>query len=328
MRIGLAGTGRIGASHASALAGMDEESEAVVSDVVTDSASRLTTAEVYQLAHDLDDLLSRVDALAMTTAAQAATLRSALGARVPTFWKKPLATTLAETVELDAGSVAPVHVGFRRRFGAGNLSAREAVAAGELGFVHTVRANTHDQAPPPGVPPDQRWAVARLQHPRLRHSALRERPGDGGVFGVGANKGESFVAKADDVDSAAEVLTLDDDTLVVVTATRYSGPGHALRMEVMRSQVIFGVGYDDSLAVCSAEEGVDFPRGPQKWPIMKCFLHAYRAERSAFCQMAAGHAGSPCTVADALEAFRIAEACDRSRRTSMPVRMDQVGATP
>jgi myo-inositol 2-dehydrogenase/D-chiro-inositol 1-dehydrogenase len=112
---------------------------------------------------------------------------------------------------------------------------------------------------------------------------------------------------------------------VVLSATRYNGGGHDVRMEVMGSEGTIGVGYDDSLAVRSAEEGVDYPRGPQKWSFMERFLPAYRRELAAFCEVVAGRADSPCTVADALQAFRVAEACELSRATGRPVAMNEIG---
>jgi myo-inositol 2-dehydrogenase / D-chiro-inositol 1-dehydrogenase len=121
------------------------------------------------------------------------------------------------------------------------------------------------------------------------------------------------------------VLTLDDDTLVLLSATRYNGGGHDVRMEVMGSAGTIGVGYDDSLAVRSAEEGAGYPRGPQRWSFMERFLPAYRAELAAFCEVVSGHAESPCTVADALAAFRVAEACELSRATGRPVAMTEIG---
>jgi myo-inositol 2-dehydrogenase / D-chiro-inositol 1-dehydrogenase len=58
---------------------------------------------------------------------------------------------------------------------------------------------------------------------------------------------------------------------------------------------------------------------------MERFLPAYRTELSAFCDVVAGRAESPCTVADALEAFRVAEACEMSRATGRPVALSEIG---
>ena len=185
MRIGLAGTGRIGAFHASTLAALEQVEQVVVTDAFPETAERLAAESGYEFAADLDYLLDRVDGLVITTStdAHAATLRRGVEAGVTTFCEKPVARTLEETVELVElveKSDVRVHVGFQRRFDEGYRRAREAVRSGELGFLHTVRANTHDQAPPPAaLHPHQRRAVPGLQHPRLRHPAVRHRPRGG-----------------------------------------------------------------------------------------------------------------------------------------------------
>jgi myo-inositol 2-dehydrogenase / D-chiro-inositol 1-dehydrogenase len=331
MRIGLAGAGRIGEFHASTLAALDEVEHIVVADALPAQAARLAAEHGYELAADLDELLSRVDALVITTStnAHADALRTAVAAKVPTFCEKPVAATLAETVEivkLVEESDVPVHVGFQRRFDAGYRRAREAVRNGELGFIHTIRANTHDQSPPPAAYIPTSGGLFRdcgiHDFDVLRFVTGRE---VASVYAVGANKGARFFTEGGDVDTCAAVLTLDDDTLVVVSATRYNGGGHDVRMEVMGSEGTLGVGYDDSLAVRSAEVGVGYPRGPQKWSFMERFLSAYRTELAAFCDVVAGRADSPCTVADALEAFRVAEACEVSRATGRPVAMTEIG---
>ena len=331
MRIGLAGAGRIGAFHASTLAALDEVEQVVLTDAVPEGAARLAEENGYELSPDLDDLLSRVDALVITTSTHghAPTLRSALAAKVPVFCEKPVAVTLAETIELVklAGEAdVPVQVGFQRRFDAGYLRAREAVASGELGFLHTVRVNTHDQSPPPAAYIPTSGGLFRdcsiHDFDVLRFVTGRE---VASVYAVGANKGARFFTEGGDIDTGAAVLTLDDGTLVTASATRYNGGGHDVRMEVMGSEGTIGVGYDDSLAVRSVEEGADYPRGPQKWSFMERFLPAYRTELTAFCDVVAGRAGTPCTVADALEAFRVAEACEISRATGRPVQMSEIG---
>jgi myo-inositol 2-dehydrogenase/D-chiro-inositol 1-dehydrogenase len=331
MRIGLAGAGRIGAFHASTLAALDDVDQVVVTDARPSEASRLATERGYEFSPDLDDLLSRVDALVITTSTvgHAPTLRSAVAAKVPTFCEKPVAATLAETIELVdlVGEVdVPVQIGFQRRFDAGYQRAREAVVSGELGFVHTVRANTHDQSPPPAAYIPTSGGLFRdcsiHDFDVLRFVTGRE---VASVYAAGANKGASFFADGGDIDTGGAVLTLDDATLVTVSATRYNGGGHDVRMEVMGSEGTIGVGYDDSLAVRSAEANVDYPRGPQNWSFMERFLPAYRTELAAFCDVVSGRLASPCTVADALEAFRVAEACEVSRATGLPVAMSDIG---
>ena len=80
---------------------------------------------------------------------------------------------------------------------------------------------------------------------------------------MGGNKGEAFFVEAGDADTGAALLTLEDGTLVTVTSTRYNGAGHDVRMELLGSKASIGVGYDDSLAITSAEAGVTYPAGHQ-----------------------------------------------------------------
>ena len=82
MRIGLAGAGRIGAFHAATLAALDQVEQVVVTDVFPDTAERLAADAGYEFATDLDDLLSQVDGLVVTTStdSHAATLRRGVAA--------------------------------------------------------------------------------------------------------------------------------------------------------------------------------------------------------------------------------------------------------
>ncbi len=331
MRIGLVGVGRIGAFHAQTLQGLDHVDELVVADLDRGAAQVLAQTLGIQSADSPQDLLDLgVDGLVIATATpgHAPLLRLGVQAGVPTFCEKPVAGTLEETLDLAkvvAAGEVPVHIGFQRRFDRGYQRVARAVADGELGFVHTIRAGTHDQAPPPAAYIATSGGLFRdcsiHDFDIVRFVTGREVVS---VFATGANKGASFFAEAGDVDTAAALLTLDDDTLVTVTATRYSGAGHDVRMEVVGSSGTLGVGYDDSLAVTSAEEGVEFPSGPRHWSFMERFLPAYRAELTAFAEVVAGIRPSPCTVDDALRAFRVAEACERSRHEGRVVGLDEI----
>ncbi|MEP7332748.1 MAG: Gfo/Idh/MocA family oxidoreductase [Terracoccus sp.] len=331
MRIGLAGVGRIGAFHAETLRGLDLVDELMVTDVVTDAARALADRLGVSFAASPTELLaSDIDGLVVATATpgHAALLRQAVAAGLPTFCEKPLAATLAETIELaklvDASGV-PVQVGFQRRFDSGYGRVAAAVARGELGFVHTIRANTHDQAPPHATYIPTSGGLLRdcsvHDFDIIRFVTGHEVTS---VYATGANKGAPFFSEAGDVDTAAAVLTLDDGTLATVTATRYNGAGHDVRLEVMGSEATLGVGFDDSLAVTSAEPGAGYPTGARHRSFMERFLPAYQAELKAFAEVVGGHRGSACTVGDALEAFRVSEACEVSRREGRVVRLDEI----
>ncbi|MER7072772.1 Gfo/Idh/MocA family oxidoreductase [Terrabacter sp. NPDC000476] len=331
MRIGLAGVGRIGAFHAETLRDLPDVDEVVVSDL--DASAARAVAERLGVAHAASPsemLAEGVDGFVIATATpgHGPLLRLGLEAGVPTFCEKPVAASLDETMDLAklvSTSSTPVHVGFQRRFDRGYQRARQAVADRELGFVHGIRAQTHDQAPPHADYIPTSGGLFRdcsiHDFDIIRFVTGRE---VASVYATGANKGAAFFSEAGDVDTAAAVLTLDDGILVSLSATRYNGGGHDVRMEVLGSEGTIGVGYDDSLALVSAEPGATYPAGPQHWSFMERFLPAYRAELTAFAAVARGELASPCTVDDALQAFRVAEACELSRRENRPVTLDEI----
>ncbi|WP_353951759.1 Gfo/Idh/MocA family oxidoreductase [Knoellia sp. S7-12] len=331
MRIGLAGTGRIGAFHAKTLSSLDGVDDLVLADLNADHAAEVAHGLGVRSAATLDELLgSDLDGFVITagTAAHADLIEAAVERGIPTFCEKPVALDLGRTLELaqlEARSGVPVHIGFQRRFDAGYRRVKDAVTDGEIGFVHTVRAATMDQAPPHAAYLPTSGGLFRdcsvHDFDIIRFVTGHEVRT---VFAVGANKGEKFFTEAGDVDSAAATLVLDDDTLVAVTATRYNGAGHDVRMEVHGSKGTLGVGHDTSLAITSAEEGIDWPPGPRHWSFMERFLPAYVAELEAFVDVARGSSPSPCTVADALEAFRTAEACARSMVSGAPVHLADI----
>ena len=331
MRIGLAGTGRIGAFHAATLSSLGAVDEVVVTDADPVLAQKVATELGLSVAPDVASLLaSGIDGFVITTATpgHAPLLRQGVAAGIPTFCEKPVAATLDETLELTRlaeSTDVPVHIGFQRRFDVGYRRARDAVRSGELGVVHAVRATTHDQAPPHAsyIPTSgglfRDCSVHDFDIVRFvtGHEVVS-------VYATGENKGAPFFSEAGDVDTAAAILTLDDGTLVSASATRYSGGGHDVRMEVMGADGTIAVGLDDSLAMRSAEPGTEFPPGPQHWSFMERFKPAYVAELTAFFDVAARRTASPCTVRDALEAFRVAEACELSRAERRLVQMSEI----
>lgn len=168
---------------------------------------------------------------------------------MPVFCEKPIAVGLAATRALLAelaGSGVPLQVGFQRRFDAGYTALRDAVAAGDLGRLHTVRACTADPAPPPA-------GYLALSGGIFRDCAVHDFDSVRWVTGrevvevsaTGADRGDPAFAAAGDVDTAVTVLTLDDGTLVSCTATRYNGAGYDVRMEVAGSRSTLATGYDE-----------------------------------------------------------------------------------
>jgi myo-inositol 2-dehydrogenase/D-chiro-inositol 1-dehydrogenase len=334
MRVAVAGAGRIGAFHAATLASLDGVTEVVVADASPELAQRVAGSTAGGRAVPVEALVtSGIDALviATSTPGHAGLVREGVAAGLPTFCEKPVAGSLDETLEVvrvvEEADVA-VHVGFQRRFDTGYRRARDAVRSGELGFVHTLRAATNDRRPPePGYIPTSGGIFRDCSiHDCdvVRFVTGREVVR---VYATGGTKGAGFFAEAGDVDSGAALLTLDDGTLALLSTTRYHGQGHDVRLEVHGSQGSVAVGLDESLALRSLEDGVAFPRGPVHDSFMDRFEPAYRAELTHFLAVARGEEPSPCTVRDALEAFRVAEACTVSLHEGRPVDLAEIPTT-
>jgi myo-inositol 2-dehydrogenase / D-chiro-inositol 1-dehydrogenase len=330
MRIGLVGTGRIGAFHAETLAGLPEVDGVVLTDLDQVRAQSVAEKVGAELVPDVGALLrAGIDGMviAAPTPAHAELVRQAATAGLAVFCEKPIAPDVAGTRAVLADVTAtgiPLQMGFQRRFDAGYRAVRAAVRDNALGWLHTLRAATSDPAPPhAGYIPTSggifrdcsvhdfdivRWVTGR---------EVTE------VYATGANRGAAFFAEAGDVDTGVAVLTLDDGALAVCTATRYNGAGYDVRLEACGCAGTLVAGLDDHAPLVSAE-GAAWPAGRPYGGFMERFRAAYVAELTAFCDVVAGHAPSPCTGDEALAALLVAEAADRSRREHRPVTLEEV----
>ncbi|MFD7443333.1 Gfo/Idh/MocA family oxidoreductase [Streptomyces sp. NPDC059909] len=331
MRIGLIGTGRIGAFHAGVLSRHREVGSLVVADTDAQRSREVADRIGATAAPSVDEVFTwGVDAvvIASATAAHADLIGRAARAGLPAFCEKPIALDLPGTLgalrEVDsAGTV--LQLGFMRRFDAGYGVARELVRSGRLGRLHTVRSITADPAPPPAAYLPLSGGLYRdcLVHDFdiLRWITGREIVE---VYATGSDAGPAMFREAGDVDTAAAVLTLDDGTLASATATRCNGAGYDVRMELCGESDTVAVGLDDRTPITSTE-----PQGPppcdKPWPgFLERFAPAYEAELDAFIQVAAGELANPCDGREALEALRVAEACELSRRERRLVRIEEI----
>ncbi len=254
----------------------------------------------------------------------------AVNAGVTVFCEKPVAQDIAATravLDAVAGREVPVQVGFQRRFDPGYVAAREAVVSGALGPIHTIIGFTLDPAPPPAEYVRGSGGIFRdcLVHDLdvLRFVSGREVVE---VYATGTNLGDDFIREADDVDAVAVTLTLDNGTLVQLSASRYNGAGCDVRMELRGHLDSVAVGVDGRTPLRSLQPGVIASEHPAYDLFLDRFAAAYVAEMAAFTTLVADGGPSPCTVSDALAAFALAEACDISRRECRRVSLGEIRA--
>jgi myo-inositol 2-dehydrogenase/D-chiro-inositol 1-dehydrogenase len=332
MKIGLAGAGRIGSRHAETLGSLPEVESLVIADVDAARARALAARHGARAVHSVDELFADgLDGLvvAAATDAHAELVTRAADAGIPAFCEKPVAPDIVGTLQVMEAvrrSDCQVQMGFQRRFDAGHIAVRDAVASGRLGWLHTVRSCTLDPAPPPpGYIP--------VSGGIFRDCAVHDIDGVRFVTGrevvqvvaVGANKGEDYFARSGDVDTAAALLTLDDGTIAIICETRYNAAGYDVRLEALGAKDSVVAGLTEHTPLVPAD-GDLLRDGTPCTGFLERFGPAYTAEMRVFLRVVAGQAESPCPPEEALEAFYVAEACERSRREARAVTIEEVRA--
>lgn len=332
-RIGVIGLGRIGQFHADTLNGLSR----VGSLVVLDAVPHVTEAAAAKLGADAAAdpaalMASGIDGLVIAsgTSSHPELIGAGIDAGIPVFCEKPVAPSTAASHEVLARSRAsdvPVQIGHQRRFDPAYRAVHQAAHAGDLGWLHTIRSTTMDPAPPPpqfiassaGLFPDcgvhdfdvVRWVTGR---------EVVE------VFATGSNKGDPSFSEVGDVDTAAATLVLDDGTIALVSNSRYNGSGYDCRLEVHGSIATAAAGWDDRSPVRSMDAGAGSLGADPHVLFTERFGAAYQGEFEAFLDVVAGDIASPCTIEDAIEAGRIADAATLSMQQRRPVTMSEVTA--
>ncbi|MFL5929699.1 MAG: Gfo/Idh/MocA family oxidoreductase [Gaiellaceae bacterium] len=331
IHVGVVGVGRIGAFHARTLAGLDDVERLTVVDDDAERASHLAAALGAQTRQSPEALVEAgVDALvvATSTPAHAPLLSLAARAGIPAFCEKPVALELdvidAVATEVDRAGVV-VQVGFQRRFDAGYLAARDAVASGTLGRLLLLRAATHDPVPPAGEYIAASGGIFRDLHIH-DFDAIRFVTGQevAEVYADGAVRETPWFEDYGDVDAAAAVLRLADGTLAVLTGTRHDPLGYDVRLEVFGTQDSIAVGVDGRTPLRSVEPEAPPGAADGYRDFLDRFDGAYRAELGAFVTAVREGGPSACTLADARAALAVALAAGRSRTERRPVSIEEV----
>ena len=319
MRIAILGTGRMGRARAGLLrseevllAGSDPARTAAVADAY---GARPATVE-EALAAAPDGVI-----VASSTERHAGQLRAAAELGVPVLCEKPIALTVEDTraaVDALARAGATVQVGFQRRFDPGIAAAR----AHDVGILYSLRITARDAEPAEEHYIPGSGGIFRDMHVHDFDLALwltgRE---VATVYATGAVRGFERFARHGDVDTSAIALTMDDGMPVVIDGSRHDPRGYDVRLELLGSEDALVVGLDERTPLTRL--GAAAPAAP--WASFEeRFADAFARETAAFLALVRDGGESPCPPESALEALRVAVACDRSRRDGRPVAMDEV----
>ena len=327
IRLGVAGLGRIGRLHAENLAGRTNSIELVRVVDVDERLARATAAELgVEWSMSFEDLLgdARLDGVVVATPTplHAEMVERAAAAGKHVFCEKPVAFDLASTRRaLDGARAAGIalQIGFHRRFDPDWASAAARIDAGELGDVYFFRTTLRDMRPPSldyirhsgGFFVDvtihdldtARWLVGEIEE----------------VTAFGAALSDPAFAELGDVDNALVALRFASGALGVIDESRVAGYGYECSTEVVGSRATVRIGDHrrfNTVWLTPGTAAVDWVHD-----FTERYRDAYALELEHFA--AAIRDGRPPAVTgeDALAAFVLARACERSFREGRTIRL-------
>jgi len=326
MKVAVIGAGRIGALHATALAGVEEVSDLVVADSEATRASALADRLGCVAADSVEMVWALRPAgvvIASPTTTHPALVHAALDAGVAVLCEKPLTLSLSESAEIAdraRSTGTPVIIGFQRRFDAAFRALREDLAGGHHGSTYLVRVRHVDTGPPPpGYLATSGTMFVDLcihDYDAIRWIADCEVES---VSSAGSRllSGDLEFDRHGDVDTAVSLLHLESGALAIVEAFREAPSGYEARAEVVAS---LGVG-------ATAPELVGDPRNggcAGAASFIERFADAFRDEIEAFVAVIAGRLQPMSTADDATKALQIALAAERSYQEQRLVRIDEL----
>ena len=308
--------------------------EVIVGNRTVERAEELA-AEIGGTAGTIEEAIdARPDAIfvSLATEMHAEALHRCIDAGLPIFCEKPIALTLPDTAKViehadRAGSI--IQVAFQRRLDPDYLQAYREIRDGNLGTLYSIRIAAHDAEPAP----EQFIASSGGTYRDLHiHDFDLARWLTGleveQVYAVGSVRGFERYARYDDVDNTAILMNMSDGLPVVITGTRHSPRGHDFRLEVFGSGDSLSVGNNSLSQPRSVEPDTASPsKGPYR-DFIERFGESLRQETIAFIEVMRGERENPSPSASAMEALRVAVACEVSRRKRRPVRVAEIEDEP
>jgi myo-inositol 2-dehydrogenase/D-chiro-inositol 1-dehydrogenase len=334
MRIAVLGAGRIGSFRSRVLSELATVDEIIIGNRTIERAEKLAQ-DVGGTAGTIEEAIdSEPDAVfvSLATELHEEALHRSIDAGLPIFCEKPLALTLPETASViehaeRAGSL--IQVAFQRRLDPDYLRAYREIRAGSLGTLYSIRITAHDAEPAPEEFIASSGGTYRDLHihdfdlARWLTGLEVEQ-----VYTVGSVRRFDRYAKYDDVDNTAILMTMSDGLPVLITGTRHNPRGHDFRLEVFGSEDSLSVGQNNLSQPRPVEPHTPSPTNGPYRDFMERFGESLRQETIAFIEVMKGDRENPSPPASAMEALRVAVACEASRKEARPVRVAEIEDEP
>lgn len=322
VNIALLGVGKIGRFHAETLTrhAPDARLAAVVDPAPENAEEAAAFGEDVFVAADPAVVLRNegIDAVVIATpsASHAAMIIAAANSGKHVYCEKPLALTIDDgkraLAAVESAGVK-LQIGFQRRFDAGYVRARAAIARGDLGAIEILISTTRDPTPPaPGYLEScggifLETAIHDFDSVRfLSGSEVVE------VYATASTLVTTDRHSPYDIDTTCAVLRLASGALATVTNSLRAVYGYEAAAEVFgsRGKTVVSMGDKDGVATYGA--GGVVTRYPRTY--LERFGLAYRAEIIDFVRCVKQGDTPRVTGEDALRAVEVALAATRSQR--------------
>jgi len=246
IKVGVIGTGRIGALHIENISSLRQKAQiTAIADPFMDNLEQLAkdfgipkTYKSYQEVLNDPNVDAVIIATSTNTHAEIAIAAAKAGKHI--FCEKPVDTDperIKEVLRAVGEAKVLFQTGFNRRFDHNFRRVREHVKSGAIGDVHIVRVTSRDPAPPPieyvkisgGIFSDMMihdFDMVRY----LSGSEVVE------VHASGAVLVDPEIGKAGDVDTAIVTLKFANGALGVIDNSRKAAYGYDQRVEVFGSK--------------------------------------------------------------------------------------------
>jgi scyllo-inositol 2-dehydrogenase (NAD+) len=326
--IGLIGLGRLGRVYARDLSTRIAETRLLaVADLDPATARRVAEEfDVPRVHGTVGELIAdpAVDAVVIVspTHTHRDVVLEAVAARKPTFCEKPLALSLAESREMQAAVARHgtfFQMGFMRRFDPGYAAAKRQVEEGRIGTPVVFKSTSRDPFPPSLEYANPASSGGILVDMGIHDFDLaRWFMGDvATVSAIGGTLAFPELKTVGDLDNAIATMTFANGRLGVVDLTRNGFYGYDISTELLGTEGTVRVGYlRETPLLVMTKNSVTHDTVPY---FMERFERAYTLQLQDFARNVLTGSEPSVTIADGVEALRVALAATAACRSGQPV---------
>ena len=316
-RLGLLGAGRIGQTHARAVAGVEGATITAVFDPVQGAAEKAATLSGARI-DSVDAIIGAddIDAVLICTPTDLHSDQAERAARAgkAIFCEKPIDLDLARArtcvATVEAAGV-PFMLGFNRRFDPTFAGLQQRLAAGEIGKPELIQITSRDPGPPPMEYIQRSGGLFRdmmIHDLDMARFLLGEELAL--VSATGASLVDAEIGAAGDVDTATATLRGENGALVVITNSRRATYGYDQRVEVHgETGMLMANNPPADFVTHAGSDG--YADAPLHDFFMTRYTQAYTAEIEAFVRALNGEAVDCPTGRDGIAALALADECSK-----------------